>query len=331
MIPTRSLGQCLKVSALGYGAMGLSFGYGPPTEKEQAVAVIRTAVERGVTFFDTAQVYGPFKNEELLGEALAPFRGRVVIATKFGWNIDPETGEHRGGVNSRPELIRKLTEGSLKRLRVEAIDLYYQHRVDPKVPIEDVAGTVKDLIAEGKVKHFGMSEAGVKSIRRAHAVVPVTALQSEYSLFWREPEEQILPVLEELGIGFVPFSPLGRGYLTGKIDETTQLDATDFRTTVPRFSPENRKANYAIVDLLKRIGTEKRATPAQVALAWLLAQKPWIVPIPGTTKVNRLEENVGAANVELTTGDLRTIEEAFASIVLHGERYNAAAQATIDR
>ena len=331
MIPTRSLGQGLKVSAIGYGAMGLSFGYGPPTEKEQAVAVIRAAFEHGVTFFDTAQVYGPFKNEELLGEALAPFRGRVVIATKFGWNIDPETGEHRGGVNSRPELIRQLTEGSLKRLRVEAIDLYYQHRVDPNVPIEEVAGTVKDLIAEGKVKRFGMSEAGVKNIRRAHAVVPVTALQSEYCLFWREPEGQILPALEELRIGFVPFSPLGRGFLTGKVDETTQLDASDFRSTVPRFSPENRKANYAIVDLLKLIAMEKKATPAQVALAWLLARKPWIVPIPGTTKVNRLEENLGAANVELTKDDLRTIEEASASIVLHGDRYNAAAQATIDR
>jgi aryl-alcohol dehydrogenase-like predicted oxidoreductase len=331
MIPTRSLGQGLKVSAIGYGAMGLSFGYGPPTEKEQAVAVIRAAVENGVTFFDTAQVYGPFKNEQLLGEALAPFRGRVVIATKFGWNIDPETGEHRGGVNSRPELIRKLTEGSLKRLRVEAIDLYYQHRVDPNVPIEDVAGTVKDLIAEGKVKHFGLSEAGVNNIRRAHAVVAVTALQSEYSLFWREPEEQILPALEQLGIGFVPFSPLGRGFLTGKVDETTELDPSDFRSTVPRFSPENRKANYAIVDLLKRIATEKKVTPAQIALAWLLARKPWIVPIPGTTKVNRLEENLGAANVELTKDDLRTIEEASANIVLHGDRYSAAAQATIDR
>jgi aryl-alcohol dehydrogenase-like predicted oxidoreductase len=331
MIPTRSLGQGLKVSAIGYGAMGLSFGYGPPTEKEQAIAVIRAAVEHGVTFFDTAQVYGPFKNEELVGEALAPFRGRVVIATKFGWNLDPETGEHRGGVNSRPELIRKLTEGSLKRLRVEAIDLYYQHRVDPNVPIEEVAGTVKDLIAEGKVKHFGMSEAGVKNIRRANAVVPVTALQSEYSLFWREPEEQILPALEELGIGFVPFSPLGKGFLTGKVDETTQLDASDFRNTTPRFSPENRRAKYAIVDLVKGIAAEKKATPAQVALAWLLAKKPWIVPIPGTTKVNRLEENLGAANVELSKNDLRTIEEASASIVLHGDRYNAAAQATIDR
>jgi aryl-alcohol dehydrogenase-like predicted oxidoreductase len=331
MIPTRSLGQGLKVSAIGYGAMGLSFGYGPPTEKERAIAVIRAAVERGVTFFDTAQVYGPFKNEELLGEALAPFRGRVVIATKFGWNIDADTGEHRGGVNSRPELIRKLTEGSLKRLGVEAIDLYYQHRVDPNVPIEDVAGTVKDLIAEGKVKHFGMSEAGVNNIRRAHAVVPVTALQSEYSLFWREPEEQILPALEELGIGFVPFSPLGRGFLTGKLDETTKLDASDFRNTMPRLSPENRKANYAIVELLKRIASEKRATPAQVALAWLLARKAWIVPIPGTTKLDRLEENLGAADLELAPDDLRAIEEASSRIVLQGDRYNAAGQAMIDR
>ncbi len=331
MISKRTLGQGLKVSAIGYGAMGLSFGYGPPTKKDQAVAVIRAAVEHGVTFFDTAQVYGPFKNEELLGEALAPFRGRVVIATKFGWNIDPETGEHRGGVNSRPELIRKLTEGSLKRLRVDAIDLYYQHRVDPNVPTEDVAGTVKDLIVEGKVKHFGMSEARVKTIRRAHAVVPVTALQSEYSLFWREPEEQILPALEELGIGFVPFSPLGRGFLTGKVDETTTLTASDYRSTMPRFSPENRKANYAVVDLLKRIATEKKATPAEIALAWLLARKPWIVPIPGTTKLNRLEENLGAANVELTKDDMRTIDDASANIVFHGDRYNAAAQATIDR
>jgi aryl-alcohol dehydrogenase-like predicted oxidoreductase len=331
MIPTRSLGQGLKVSAIGYGAMGLSFGYGPPTEKERAIAVIRAAVERGVTFFDTAQVYGPFKNEELLGEALAPFRGRVVIATKFGWNIDADTGEHRGGVNSRPELIRKLTEGSLKRLGVEAIDLYYQHRVDPNVPIEDVAGTVKDLIAEGKVKHFGMSEAGVNNIRRAHAVVPVTALQSEYSLFWREPEEQILPALEELGIGFVPFSPLGRGFLTGKLVETTKLDASDFRNTMPRLSPENRKANYAIVELLKRIASEKRATPAQVALAWLLARKAWIVPIPGTTKLDRLEENLGAADLELAPDDLRAIEEASSRIVLQGDRYNAAGQAMIDR
>jgi aryl-alcohol dehydrogenase-like predicted oxidoreductase len=327
----RTLGQNLKVSAIGYGAMGLSFGYGPPTDRAKATAVIRAAVERGVTFFDTAQAYGPFKNEELLGEALAPFRGQVVIATKFGWNIDPETGEHRGGVNSRPELIRRLTEGSLKRLRVDAIDLYYQHRVDPNVPIEDVAGTVKELIAEGKVKHFGLSEAGVRSIRRAHAVLPVTALQSEYSLWWREPEEQILPVLSELGIGFVPFSPLGKGFLTGKVDENTQLDAKDFRNTVPRFSPENRKANLAIVDLIKRVAAEKKATPAQIALAWLLAREPWIVPIPGTTKVDRLNENLGAASVELTKDDVREIDEASSRITVHGDRYNATFQATIDR
>jgi aryl-alcohol dehydrogenase-like predicted oxidoreductase len=328
---TRILGPNLKVSAIGYGAMGLSVSYGPPTEHQKAIAVIRAAVERGVTFFDTAQAYGPFKNEELLGEALEPFRGRVVIATKFGWNIDPETGEHRGGVNSRPELIRRLTEGSLRRLRVDAIDLYYQHRVDPNVPMEDVAGTVKELIAEGKVKHFGLSEAGVRSIRRAHAVLPVTALQSEYSLWWREPEEQILPVLSELGIGFVPFSPLGKGFLTGKVDENTQLDAKDFRKTVPRFSPENRKANLAIVDLVKRVAAEKKATPAQIAIAWLAAKKPWIVPIPGTTKVERLEENLGAASVELTADDVREIDEASSRITVHGDRYNATFQATIDR
>jgi aryl-alcohol dehydrogenase-like predicted oxidoreductase len=327
----RILGKSLEVSAIGYGAMGLSFGYGPPTDKQQAIAVIRAAAERGVTFFDTAQVYGPFHNEEVVGEALAPFRGRVAIATKFGWNIDPDTGVHRGGVNSQPELIRRLTEGSLKRLRVDAIDLYYQHRVDPNVPMEDVAGTVKDLIAEGKVKHFGLSEAGVKNIRRAHAVVPVTALQSEYSLFWREPEEQILPALEELGIGFVPFSPLGKGYLTGKLDENTKLDPGDFRNTVPRFSTENRKANFAIVDLVKRIAVEKKATPAQIALAWILARKPWMVPIPGTTKLERLAENLGAANVQLTPDDLRDIEEASSQIRLYGDRYNAAAQAMIDR
>jgi len=327
----RILGKSLEVSAIGYGAMGLSFGYGPPTDRQQAIAVIRAAAERGVTFFDTAQVYGPFHNEEVVGEALEPFRGRVVIATKFGWNIDPDTGVHRGGVNSRPELIRRLTEGSLKRLRVDAIDLYYQHRVDPNVPMEDVAGTVKDLIAEGKVKHFGLSEAGVKNIRRAHAVMPVTALQSEYSLFWREPEEQILPALEELGIGFVPFSPLGKGYLTGKLDENTKLDPGDFRNTVPRFSTENRKANFAIVDLVKHIAVEKKATPAQIALAWILARKPWMVPIPGTTKLERLAENLGAANVQLTPDDLRNIEEASSQIRLYGDRYNAAAQAMIDR
>ena len=321
----------LEVSALGLGCMGLSFGFGPPTDREQAIALIRAAVERGVTFFDTAQVYGGFANEELVGEALAPFRGQVVIATKFGWNLDPETGEHRGGVNSRPELIRRLTEGSLKRLRVEAIDLYYQHRVDPNVPMEDVAGTVRDLIAEGKVRYFGLSEAGVRNIRRAHAVQPVAALQSEYSLWWREPEQEILPTLEELGIGFVPFSPLGKGFLTGKIDETTTIDSTDFRNTVPRFSPENRRANQAVVDLVARIAAEERATPAQVALAWLLAQKPWIVPIPGTTKLHRLEENLGGATVILGPDDLREIDAASAQITIHGERYTAAAQATIDR
>jgi aryl-alcohol dehydrogenase-like predicted oxidoreductase len=328
---TRKLGQNLTVSSIGYGAMGLSFGYGPPTERKQAIALLRAAVERGVTFFDTAQVYGPFVNEEVVGEALEPFRGRVVIATKFGWDIDPETGEHRGGVDSSPALIRKLTEGSLRRLRVDAIDLYYQHRVDPKVPIEDVAGTVKELVAEGKVKHFGLSEAGVQTIRRAHAVLPVTALQSEYSLLWQEPEAQILPVLEELGIGFVPFSPLGKGFLTGKIDQTTKLDATDFRNRSPRFTPENRTANFAIVDLLKRIGDAKKATPAQVALAWVLAQKPWMVPIPGTTKLARLEENLGAQHVELMPDDLAEIRKATSAITLRGDRYDAAAQAFIDR
>src|SRR5438270_12615346 len=328
---TRTLGQDLKVSALGYGAMGLSTSYGQPTGKQQAIAVIRAGVERGVTFFDTAQVYGPFTNEEVLGEALAPFRGQVVIATKFGWNLDPATGEHRGGVNSRPELIRRLTEGSLKRLRVDAIDLYYQHRVDPNVPMEEVAGTVKDLIAEGKVKHFGLSEAGVANIRRAHAVQPVTALQSEYSLWWREPEEEILPALEELGIGFVPFSPLGKGFLTGAINENTTFDATDFRNIVPRFDPEARKANQALVDLLGRIASRKRATPAQIALAWLLAQKPWIVPIPGTTKVHRLEENIGAAALELSQDDLSNIDEAVSTIAIQGARYPAHLQQRVGR
>lgn len=328
---TRRLGDGLDVSALGLGCMGLSFGYGPPTDRQQAIALIRAAVERGVTFFDTAQVYGPFANEDLVGEALEPFRGQVVIATKFGWNLDPDTGEHRGGVNSRPELIRRLTEGSLKRLRVDAIDLYYQHRVDPDVPMEDVAGVVRELIAEGKVRHFGLSEAGVANIRRAHAVQPVAALQSEYSLWWREPEEHILPALESLGIGFVPFSPLGKGFLTGAFDDQTTLDPGDFRNTVPRFSVENRKANVAVVDLVKRIATAKRATPAQVALAWLLARKPWIVPIPGTTKLHRLEENLGAVDVALTPDDLREIDEASSRITVHGDRYNAASQATIDR
>lgn len=312
-------------------AMGLSHGYGQPTEKSQAIALIRAAVERGVTFFDTAQVYGGFKNEELVGEALEPFRGNVVIATKFGFDLDPQTGEHRGGVSSRPELVRRLAEGSLKRLRVDAIDLYYQHRVDPNVPMEEVAGTVKELVAEGKVKHFGLSEAGVGNIRRAHAVLPITALQSEYSLWWREPEEAILPALEELGIGFVPFSPLGRGFLTGQVDENTKLDPNDFRNTVPRFSPENRKANRAIVDVLGRMAAKKKASSAQIALAWLLAQKPYIVPIPGTSKMHRLEENLGAVNLELTNDDLREIELAAAQIPVHGERYDAAGMARIDR
>jgi aryl-alcohol dehydrogenase-like predicted oxidoreductase len=321
----------LEVSALGLGCMGLSYGYGPAADKQEAIRLIRSAVERGVTFFDTAQVYGPFTNEEVVGEALTPFREQVVIATKFGWDIDPETGEHRGGLNSRPEHIRRMTEGSLRRLRVEAIDLYYQHRVDPNVPIEEVAGTVKDLIQEGKVKHFGLSEAGVQTIRRAHAVQPVTALQSEYSLWWREPEAEILPTLEELGIGFVPFSPLGKGFLTGKIDETTAFDSSDFRNTVPRFAPENRKANQALVDLLGQIAQRKNATPAQIALAWLLTQKPWIVPIPGTTKLHRLEENLGAVDIELTPDDLREIESAAAQITVQGARYSESSQRMIDR
>jgi len=328
---TRTLGRDLRVSALGYGAMGLSHAYGQPTEKQEAIRILRAAVERGVTFFDTAQVYGAFENEKLVGEALEPFRGKVVIATKFGWNLDPETGQSRGGVSSRPDLIRRLTEGSLRRLRVDAIDLYYQHRVDPNVPMEEVAGTVKDLVAEGKVKHFGLSEAGVRNIRRAHAVLPVTALQSEYSLFWREPEEEILPALEELGIGFVPFSPLGKGYLTGKLDETTKLAPNDFRNSVPRLSPENRKANVAIVDLVKRVAAKKKATPAQIALAWCLARKPWIVPIPGTTRLERLEENLGAVDVELTADDLREIDEASSRITVRGDRYSPAMQAMIDR
>ena len=327
---TRTLGNSgLEVSALGFGAMGLSYGYGPAAERQDAISLIRAAVERGVTFFDTAQVYGPFANEELVGEALAPFLGQVVIATKFGFEFDANGKE--SGLNSRPDHIRRMTEASLQRLGVEAIDLYYQHRVDPNVPIEDVAGTVRDLIREGKVKHFGLSEAGVRTIRRAHAVQPVTALQSEYSLWWREPEAEILPTLEALGIGFVPFSPLGKGFLTGKIDETTSFAANDFRNTVPRFSPENRKANEAMVDLVKRIASKKRATPAQVALAWLLAQKPWIVPIPGTTKLHRLEENIGGVKVELTPDDLREIERAAGQIMVHGARYSAAAQARIDR
>jgi aryl-alcohol dehydrogenase-like predicted oxidoreductase len=329
---TRRLGNSgLEVSALGYGAMGLSYGYGPPTDRAQAVAVLRAAVERGVTFFDTAQVYGPFANEELVGEALAPFREQVVIATKFGFAFD-EHGKQTG-LDSRPEHIRRMTEGSLKRLGVEAIDLYYQHRVDPNVPIADVAGTVRDLIAEGKVKHFGLSEAGAETLRRAHAVQPVAALQSEYSLWWREPETNgVLAACEELGIGFVPFSPLGKGFLTGKIDATTTFAAGDMRgTTFPRFTEENRKANQAMVDLLTRVAAEHRATPAQVALAWLLSRKPWIVPIPGTTKVHRLDENLGAAGVALSADDLAELTAAAERIPVQGDRYPAALQARVGR
>ena len=319
----------LEVSALGLGCMGMSFGYGPAANRQEMIALIRAAVERGVTFFDTAQVYGPFANEELVGEALAPFREQVVIATKFGFELDRDGKQI--GLNSRPEYIREMTDGSLKRLRVDAVDLYYQHRVDPNVPIEDVAGTVKELIREGKVKHFGLSEAGVRTIRRAHAVQPVTALQSEYSLWWREPEAEILPTLEDLGIGFVPFSPLGKGFLTGKIDESTTFDSSDFRNSVPRFTPENRRLNQAVVDLVARIATRKRATPAQVALAWVLTQKPWIVPIPGTTKLHRLEENLGAVDVQLTSDDLEEIESATSAITVQGARYPESSQRMIDR
>ena len=327
----RKLGNSnLEVSALGLGCMGMSFGYGPAGDKQEMISVIRAAVERGVTFFDTAEVYGPFTNEELVGEALAPFREQVVIATKFGFKLDPNTGK-QAGLDSRPEHIKEVAEASLKRLRTDVIDLLYQHRVDPDVPIEDVAGAVKDLIQEGKVKHFGLSEAGVQMIRRAHAVQPVTALQSEYSLWWREPEAEIIPTLEELGIGFVPFSPLGKGYLTGKIDENTTFDSTDFRNTVPRFAPEARKANRALVDLLDSIAQRKNATPAQIALAWLLAQKPWIVPIPGTTKLHRLQENVAAAAVELSEADLRDIESAASQITVQGARYSESAQRMINR
>jgi aryl-alcohol dehydrogenase-like predicted oxidoreductase len=326
----RTLGRGgLEVSTLGLGCMGLSFGLGPAVLRKDAIALIRAAVERGVTFFDTAQVYGPFTNEELVGEALAPFRGQVVIATKFGFSFD-DSGKQTG-LDSHPEYIRRMTEGSLKRLRVETVDLLYQHRVDPDVPIEDVAGTVKELIAEGKVKHFGLSEAGVRTIRRAHAVQQVTALQSEYSLWWREPEAEILPLVEELGIGFVPFSPLGKGFLTGKIDETTTFDSSDFRNTVPRFAPENRKANQAVVDLAASIAARKGATPAQLALAWVLAQRPWIVPIPGTTKLHRLEENLGAVEVGLTPDDLREIDAAASRITVHGHRYSEGSQKMIDR
>jgi aryl-alcohol dehydrogenase-like predicted oxidoreductase len=315
----RNLGQSgLEVSALGLGCMSMSYGYGPPGDKQKMIEVIRTAVARGITFFDTAEVYGPFTNEELVGEALAPFRGQVTIATKFGFKI---VDGKQAGLDSRPDHIKEVADASLKRLKVEAIDLFYQHRVDPEVPIEDVAGTVKELIRTGKVKRFGLSEAGVQTIRRAHAVQPVTALQSEYSLWWREPEAEVLPTLEELGIGFVPFSPLGKGFLTGKIDENTKFDSTDFRNMVPRFTAEARKANKALVDLLKTIAARKKATPAQIALAWLLARKPWIVPIPGTTKLHRLKENIGAAAIELTPDDLGQIESTAVSITVQGARY----------
>ena len=310
-----------EVSALGLGCMGMSYGYGPPADKQEMITLIRAAVERGVTFFDTAEVYGPFTNEELVGEALAPFRDQVVIATKFGFAPDPAGGPGWTALNSRPEHIKEVAEASLKRLKTDVIDLFYQHRVDPNVPIEDVAGAVKELIQQGKVKHFGLSEPGVQTIRRAHRIQAVTAVQSEYSLWWRRPEEEVLPALEELGIGFVPFSPLGKGFLTGKIDENTKFDSTDFRNIVPRFTPEARKANQALVDLLSKVAERKKATPAQLALAWLLARKPWIVPIPGTTKLHRLEENLGAASVELTPDDLRDIDSASSKMKMEGARY----------
>ena len=317
----RKLGKSdLEVSAIGLGCMGMSFGYGPPKDKQEMISLLRKAVELGVTFFDTAEVYGPFTNEELVGEALAPVRRKVVIATKFGFKLDPKTGRSIG-VDSRPEHIKEVAEASLKRLRTDVIDLFYQHRVDPDVPIDDVAGAVKELIREGKVKHFGLSEPGVQTIRRAHAVQPVTALQNEYSLWWRRPEQEVLPALEELGIGFVPYSPLGRGFLTGRMDENTAFEASDFRNTLPRFTPEARKANLALVHLLNEIAKRKKATPAQIALAWLLAQKPWIVPIPGTTKLKRLEENIGAAEIELTPDDLGEIEDAASEIKVQGARY----------
>ena len=321
----RKLGKSnLEVSALGLGCMGMSFSYGPPKDKQEMIALLHAAVDSGITFFDTAEVYGPFTNEELVGEGLAPFRGKVVIATKFGFNLNPDGSPGFTGPNSTPDRIKAVAEGSLKRLRVDAIDLFYQHRVDPAVPIEDVAGAVKDLIQQGKVKHFGLSEAAAKTIRRAHAVQPVTAVQSEYSLWTRGPEAEVLPTLEELGIGFVPYSPLGKGFLTGKMGESTSFDSTDFRSKLPRFTPEALKANQALVDLLGTIAQKKKATPAQIALAWLLAQKPWIVPIPGTTKLNRLEENNGAAAVELTSSDLRDIESAAAQIKIEGARYPEA-------
>jgi aryl-alcohol dehydrogenase-like predicted oxidoreductase len=326
----RKLGNSgLEVSAIGFGCMGLNFSYGHSLSKEDAIALIRAAVERGVTFFDTAEIYGPFTNEEIVGEALAPMRDQVVIATKFGFEFDSDGGQ--SGMNSRPEHIREVAESSLKRLKTDVIDLFYQHRVDPNVPIEDVAGTVKELIREGKVKHFGLSEAGVQTIRRAHAVQSVTALQSEYSLWWREPEKEVLPTLEELGIGFIPFSPLGKGFLTGAINENTRFDSTDFRNVVPRFTPEARKANQDLVDLLGEIAARKQVTPAQIALAWLLVQKPWIVPIPGTTKLHRLEENIGAADVELTPDDLGEIEEALSKIIVQGNRYPPHLAARVDR
>ena len=327
----RKLGNSLEVSAIGLGCMGMSFGYGPAGEKSEMIKVIRAAVEQGITFFDTAEVYGPFTNEELVGEALEPFKGEVVIATKFGWKPSADGSGRWSELDSRPEHIRKVAEASLKRLRVDAIDLFYQHRVDLEVPIEDVAGAVKDLIQEGKVKHFGLSEAGVQTIRRAHAVQPVTALQSEYSLWWREPEQEIIPTLEELGIGFVPFSPLGKGFLTGVINENTQFDKTDFRNIVPRFSEANRKANQVLVEVLSKIAKDLNATPAQIALAWLLAQKPWIVPIPGTTKLHRLQENTGAAAIELTPADLNEINNAVSKIEVQGARYPQHLQARVGR
>ena len=327
----RKLGNSLEVSAIGLGCMGMSFGYGPAGEKSEMIKVIRAAVEQGITFFDTAEVYGPFTNEELVGEALEPFKGEVVIATKFGWKPSADGSGRWSELDSRPEHIRKVAEASLKRLRVDAIDLFYQHRVDLEVPIEDVAGAVKDLIQEGKVKHFGLSEAGVQTIRRAHAVQPVTALQSEYSLWWREPEQEIIPTLEELGIGFVPFSPLGKGFLTGVINENTQFDKTDFRNIVPRFSEANRKANQVLVEVLSKIAKDLNATPAQIALAWLLAQKPWIVPIPGTTKLHRLQENTGAAAIELTAADLNEINNTVSKIEVQGARYPQHLQARVGR
>ena len=327
----RNLGKSnLEVSALGLGCMGLSFGYGPPVEKKEGISLIRAAVERGVTFFDTAEIYGPYTNEELVGEALAPFREQVVIATKFGFKIDPHTGK-QVGLDCRPQHIKEVADASLKRLKSNVIDLFYQHRVDPDVPIEDVAGAVKDLIRQGKVKHFGLSEAGVRTIRRAHAVQPVTALQSEYSLWFREPEKEVIPTLEELGIGFVPFSPLGKGFLTGKINENTKFESSDFRNIVPRFSVEARKANQSVVDVLKKLAEQKKVTPAQMALVWLLAQKPWIVPIPGTTRLARLEENIGAVSVKLTSDDLREIESAVSKITVQGARYPEHLQKMVGR